>query len=121
MIIFKDLTFGDIVYKVNERNNMMSQKRLVMTDVDGAEWYRYDYDRFEYSIEEIEYVGKVTHHEEGEVRDDEDRCTEFHFKYPDGQIYCEHDGDDEYNLDEWFTTRKSAEENIESLKAYRAI
>ena len=120
MIIFKDLTFGDIVYKVNERNNMMSQKRLVMTDADGAEWYRYDRDRFVYSIEEIEYVGKVTHHEEGEVRFDEDHLTEFHFKYPDGQIYYENDGNDEHNLDDWFTTREAAEAEIARLKELRS-
>ena len=121
MIIFKDLTFGDFVYKVVEKNHVASQKRLTMIDASGAEWYRHDRARFVYSIEELTYVGKVTHHAEGEVRFDEDHLTEFHFKYPDGQIYHEHEGDDEYNLDEWFTTRKSAEENIESLKAYRAI
>jgi hypothetical protein len=120
MIIFKDLTFGDIVYKVNERNNMMSQKRLVMTDADGAEWYRWDIERFEYSIEELVYVGKVTHHEEGEVRFDEDHLTEFHFKYPDGQIYYENDGDDEHNLDDWFTTREDAEAEITRLKKSRS-
>jgi hypothetical protein len=120
MIIFKDLTFGDIVYKVNERNHVMNQKRLTMTDADGAEWYRYDRERFEYSIEELTYVGKVTYHEEGEVRDDEDRCTEFHFKYPDGQIYCEHDGDDEHNLDDWFTTQEDAEAEIVRLKESRS-
>jgi hypothetical protein len=117
MIIFKDLTFGDIVYKVVEKNNMMSQKRLVMTDVDGAEWYRYDIDRFEYSIEEIEYVGKVTHHEEGEVRYDEDRYTEFHFKHPGGEIY---DYDNEHYLKDWFTTREDAEAEIARLKELRS-
>jgi hypothetical protein len=115
------LTFGDIVYKVNERNNMMSQKRLTMTDADGTEWYRHDRDLLEYFVEELVYVGKVTHHTVGEVSDDEDHLTEFHFKYPDGQIYYENDGDDEHNLNDWFTTRKAAEENIKSLKAYREI
>jgi phosphoribulokinase len=117
MIIFKDLTFGDIVYKVIEKNHVMKQKRLTMTDANGDEWHRYDRDRFEYSIEEIEYVGKVRHHEEGEVRFNEEYLTEFHFKYPNGQIYFEH----EHYLKDWFTTREVAEENIELLKAYRAI
>jgi hypothetical protein len=120
MIIFKDLTFGDIVYKVNERNNLMSQKRLVMTDADGNEWYRYDRDRFVYSIEELVYVGKVTYHEEGEVAFDADRLTEFHFKYPNGHICGENDGADEIYLNDWFTTREDAEAEITRLKESRA-
>lgn len=119
MIKFTDLTFGDTVYRAGERNQMISQKRLVMTDADGTEWYRYDRDRFVYSIEELVYVGKVTYHEAGEVRFDEERLTEFHFKYPDGQIYFEFEGGDEYNLDDWFTTREDAEAEIARLKELR--
>ena len=117
MIIFKDLTFGDIVYKVVEKNHVMSQKRLTMTDADGAEWYRYDRERFEYSIEELTYVGKVTHHAEGEVGFEEDRCTEFHFKQPSGVIY---DIDDEIYLNNLFTTREAAEAEIAKLKESRS-
>lgn len=120
MIIFKDLTFGTIVYKVNTKNNMIGRKRFVMTDADDVEWYRYDRDSFEYSIEEIEYVGKVTHHKEGKVRFNEEHLTEFHFKYPDGQIYCEYYGDDEHNLDDWFTTSEEAETEMARLKEYRS-
>jgi hypothetical protein len=116
MIKFKDLTFGDIVYKADERNNLMSRERLVMIDVNGNEWYRYDRERFEYSIKELTYVGKVTHHEEGEVEFDEDRCTEFHFKWPNGQICGENDGADEIYLNDWFTTRKDAEAEIARFK-----
>jgi hypothetical protein len=117
MIKFKDLTFGNIVYKVDETNNIMVQKRIIMTDDNGVEWYRYDRERFEYSIVEIVYVGKVTHHEEGEVRYDEDRCTEFHFKNPDGRI-CVYDN--EHYLKDWFTTREDAEAEIAKLKESRS-
>ena len=118
MIIFKDLKFGDIVYKVDETNNIMVQKRIIMTDSNGVEWYRYDRERFEYSIEELTYVGKVTHHIEGEVRDDEGRLTEFHFKYSDGGIF-ENDIDDEIYLNNWFTTREAAEAEIAKRKESR--
>ena len=57
--------------------------------------------------------------EEGEVRFSEDRVDEYHFKYPDGQIYYEYAN--EYDLDfrDWFHSREEAEARITELKAMR--
>jgi hypothetical protein len=117
MIEFAELKFGDKVYIVKE--TVQTRNRFVMTDADGVEWHRYDNSRWLLSIEEIEYVGRVTVVEEGEARFDEDRCNEFHFKYESGQIYGEAEGADEYHLDTWFSSEEEAEDHITILKATR--
>lgn len=108
MIDFKALTFGDKIFIAKEENHVFAQKRITMVDADGIEWYRYDRDRFTYEIETITYCGKVTFIEEGEIRFDEDRGTEYHFKHADGQIYLEYDDTDIFGLDRknWFYSRK---------------
>jgi hypothetical protein len=120
MIDFKALTFGDSIFIAKEKNYVFSAQKIKMIDADGIEWYRYDRDRFTYSVEEITYCGKVTFIHEGEIRFDEDRAaTQYHFKYPDGQIYYEYDN--EYDLDfrNWFHNREEAETRIAELKAMR--
>ena len=119
MIDLKTLKFGDKVYIAKEENFVFSAQKIKMVDADGIEWYRYDRDRFTYEIQEITYCGKVTYLEEGEVRFNEDRETEYHFKYPDGQIYSEYDYDDNFDLKEWFYTRNEAEARIQELKLMR--
>jgi hypothetical protein len=119
MINLKTLKFGDKVYIAKEENHVFAQKRITMKDADGVEWYRYDRDRFTYSIEEITFCGKVTYIEEGEVRLGEDREIEYHFKHSDGQIYPEHDYEDNWDLKDWFYTRKEAEARIKQLKLER--
>lgn len=119
MIQLSKLKFGDKIYVVDETNNSFIRKKTKMIDVNGIEWYRYDKDRWEYSIKEIFYCGKVTHIEEGEVRFDEERETEYHFKYPDGQIHPEYDYEDNYDLSYWFLTRKEAEKFIAKKKIER--
>jgi hypothetical protein len=120
MIDFKKLKFGDKVYVVNEKNNVVKQKRIFMTDSEGVEWHRYDRENLEYDIEVIEYCGKVTYMPEGRVRFDEDGLDEYHFEHPDGQIYGEDDGADEYYLDNWFNSEEEAVDHITQLKAERA-
>jgi hypothetical protein len=119
MIIFKDLAFGDKVHVVNETNNVVRKKRITMTDVNGVEWSRYDREHWEYNIEELEYVGKVTFAEEGEVRFNEERQAEYHFMHPNGQIHSEYEDDDGYFLGHWFTSEEEAEDHITILKAER--
>jgi hypothetical protein len=120
MIDFKNLKFGDKIYIAKEANHVFAQNRITMKDANGIEWYRYDRDRFTYEIEEIEYCGKVTFVEEGEVRFDEDRDTQYHFKYSDGQIYYENDYPANFDTKEWFHTREEAEAKIEELKLIRS-
>lgn len=113
MIMFKDLKFGDDVFVVHIKNNAFAKKRITMTDEHGIEWSRYDRDHWEYSIEQIQYCGKVSFVEEGEVRFNEERETEYHFSYPNGQIHPSYQYDD---MDDWFCTREEAEQHIEELK-----
>ena len=119
MIVFNELKFGDKVYVVNEKNNVIKKKRIFMTDGEGVEWYRYDREHWEYDIEVLEYCGKVTYMEEGEVRFDEDGLDKYHFRHPSGQIYMEQDGADEYFLEHWFNSEEEAEDHITILKAQR--
>jgi hypothetical protein len=118
MIEFNTLKFGDKVYIAEEKNNAFA-KNKIKTVIDGVEWFRYDRDHWEYNIVVIEYCGKVTHIEEGDVRFDEERITEYHFRYPDGQIYDEWEGEDEDHLEHWFYTKDEADEYINRCKAKR--
>jgi hypothetical protein len=119
MINVNSLKFGDVIYIVDEKNNAFSKQKIKMVDKHGIEWFRYDLDNWEYSIKEIVYCGRVRHIEEGEVRFDEARQEELHFKYSDGQIYEEYIEDVE-ELEEWFHSREEAEAYIELLKKERA-
>lgn len=119
MINFKTLTFGDTIYIAKEHNHYLKQKRIVMTDGEGVEWYRYDRSRFTYEIETITYCGKVTYIEEGEVLFDEDRSTQYHFKHSNVQIYPEHDNEYDFDTKEWFHTREEAEARIAELQSMR--
>ena len=119
MIDFTKLKFGDKVYIAKDTNNAFSKKKIKKI-IRGVEWFRYDMDNWTYTIEEIVYCGKVTHIEEGEVRFEEDRITEYHFKYPDGQIYHEWEGEDTDHLDNWFYTSEEAASHIEDLKKKRS-
>ena len=115
MVEFEELKFGDRIYIVDEKNNAFSKKKI-KTVIDGIEWFRYDRDQWEYSISEIVYCGKVTHIEEGEVRFEEDRITEYHFLYPDGQIYHENEPGYNDDFDDWFLTKEEAEAYIDFKK-----
>lgn len=117
MIIVDQLEFGHKIYCVTERNNAFAKKKI-KTVIDGVEWFRYDRDHWEYFIEEIVYCGRVTYVEEGEVRFNEDRQVELHFKYPNGQIWFEHYNDVE-EYEDWFHTRAEAENHIEQMKLKR--
>jgi hypothetical protein len=119
MVEFEELKFGDRIYIVDEKNNAFSKKKI-KTVIDGIEWFRYDRDQWEYSISEIVYCGKVTYVEEGKVRFSEDRLTEYHFLYPDGQIYDEKEPGYNDDFDDWFTTREEAEKYIQNLRESRA-
>lgn len=119
MLNIENLKFGDVVYIADEKNNAFLKNKIKMIDENGIEWFRYDLDNWEYSIKEIVYCGRVIYVEEGEVRFDERRQEELHFKYADGQIYEEYIEDIE-KLEEWFHTREEAEKCIEELKASRA-
>lgn len=121
MINFSEIKFGDKIYIVEEINNAFSKKRITMTDENGFVWYRYDRDHWEYDIKELEYCGKVTHVEEGEVRFEEDRLTEYHFRYPDGQIYYEWEDADLDHLENWFYTIDEAEQYVNAMKEKRNV
>lgn len=112
------LEYGNIVFVVKEENNAFKKQLIKMTDSNGIEWFRYALDHWDYSIIEIAYCGKVIFNEYGLVRFNEDRRTELHFKYPDGQIYSTFEDDIEF-IDEWFHTREEAEAYIEQLKQER--
>ena len=116
MIEFNTLKFGDRIYVVDEKNNAFIKKKIHMTDENGITWFRYDRDHWEYVISEIVYCGKVTHIEEGEVRFEEDRITEYHFLYPDGQIYHENEPGYNDDFDDWFLTKEEAEAYIDFKK-----
>ena len=118
MIEFNTLKFGDTVYVAVEKNNAFT-KRKIKTVIDGVEWFRYDRDQWEYNTVVIEYCGNVTYLEEGDVRFDEERFTEYHFRYPDGQIHYEQEGADEHHLEHWFYTEDEAEKYIQDLRESR--
>ena len=119
MIELTELNFGDVVYVVHETNNSFVKQKISMIDADGVEWHRYDRDHWEYRIEEYTYCGKVTWVEEGNVRFDEDRIDEYHFKHPNGQIYPETEPAWPEDFKDWFYTKEEAEKYIQNLKESR--
>jgi hypothetical protein len=118
MIEFNTLKFVDKVYIAKDTNNAFSKKKIKKI-IRGVEWFRYDIDNWTYTIEEIVYCGKVTHIEEGDVRFNEERITEYHFRYPDGQIYYEWEGEDQDHLAHWFYTEDEAEKYSRDLRESR--
>lgn len=113
------MTFGDKVYRVNENNTSFSRKRLTMVDEQGNEWYRYDTPRWEYSIDEIVYCGKVVVTSLGETSDQLEMRTQMHFKYPNGEIYWEYEDDLKEAMD-FFSTLEEAHQRIAQMKECRA-
>lgn len=117
MIDASKLNFGDVVYTVTERNNAFTKKTL-KTIVDGIEWFRYDRDHWEYTVDEIVYCGHVTVTAEGEVDLDLDRQNQMHFKYSDGIIYYEYENDIG-DLADWFHSREEAESYAADMRALK--
>ena len=111
MVIFKELSFGDTLYSVRTKHNVVNRNKVTMTDDSGIEWHRYDKPRVVYYIEKIVYTGKVIFVKEGEVGFDQDRLNEYYFKFEDGQIHLDYEYADE-TLDTWFTTEQEAEQYI---------
>lgn len=107
MIDISKFKIGDTIYTVDEHNNCFSKKKI-KTVIDGVEWFRYDRPHYEYTIKEIIYCGKVIHAISGQIDDDNRYETEYHFKYPDGNIYYEHE-DVIPHLSDWFATKEEAE------------
>lgn len=108
MIDISKIKIGDTIYTVDEKNNDFLKKKIVKTDRKGIEWFRYDRPNYEYSIKEIVYCGKVIHVITGEVDMDNIYETEYHFKYPDGNIFYEYENVIP-SIDDWFATKEEAE------------
>lgn len=51
---------GDIVFKVNEKLNAFSRKKLEMLDSAGNTWYRYDKEVWEVNIVEHQILAVLT-------------------------------------------------------------
>lgn len=111
MIDISKFKIGDTIYTVDEHNNCFSKKKLKMIDAEGNEWFRYDRPHYEYTIKEIIYCGKVIHIITGQIDDDNRYETEYHFKYPDGNIFYEYESVIP-QLNDWFATREQAEDYI---------
>lgn len=116
---FEELTFGDKIYIAYEQNNAFKQKKIKMVDSTGIEWFRYDIPNWTYTIQEIEYCGKVTHIQEGAVSSDEDLSTEYYFRGDSEQIFHLDTDYDEY--ENYHRTREEAELYVEKLKEQRNV
>lgn len=114
MIDHKKLVIGDTVYTVKEQNNAFWKKKI-KTVIDGVEWFRYDRDHWEYTVEEIVYCGYVEVTTIGEVEPDRDRQDQMHFKYSCGNIYYEYVADIN-SLENWFHTREAAEAYADKMR-----
>lgn len=66
-IDIRKVNVGDTLYRVMRINHFFSQQKIRMVDKDGIEWYRYDRDRFEYVIQNLKVIGKVTPTVEGDI------------------------------------------------------
>ncbi len=78
------LKVGDKFYKVQEKLNAFSRKKITMTDTNGVEWYRYDKPLRDYSISEHTIVGIVRPVIEGVVGSTDDSYSRGEFTF----IHC---------------------------------
>lgn len=112
MIDISKFKIGDTIYVVDEQNNAFRKNKIVKTDHNGVEWFRYDRPHYEYTIKEVIYCGKVIHVISGEVDKEVNIYdTEYHFKYPDGTIFYEYE-DVIPQLSDWYATKKEAADYI---------
>ena len=115
------LELGTKVYYVEEDNNVFSRKKIVMKDIDGVEWYRYDRPLRTQSIEEHTIVGRVLKTVEGRVPSIENHIDEYYLE--DGEMidegsFNEPDHFSGYFIDiddalKWLEERKAEAERIE--------
>lgn len=92
------------MYRTQRINHFFSQKKLRMVDANGIEWYRYDKDRFEYVVETLTVVGKVTPIVEGEIDDND---------YAIIRVYAKVNGDKgETELWQYHTEEQCDENNV---------
>lgn len=117
------LKVGDKFYKIQEKLNTFSRKKVTMTDADGVEWYRYDKPIRSYSIDEHTIVGIVRPVVEGVVGGDDDPHSRGEFTF----IHCVSDahGETVYDAERlneyldaaayFFYTQDQAELHINAL------
>lgn len=87
MIEIGKMIFGDVIYKITRKSNVMQNRKITMVDDEGNEWYRYIMPKFTYDIEPLVYTGRVIFAESGKTRFDEDRYNEYHFRYSTDEIH----------------------------------
>jgi hypothetical protein len=113
MFNIEKLKFGDVVYVVVTRNNMVSRTRLTFVDSAGETWHRYNLPPKTYTVEERTYCGKSTPVNEGVTsRNVYDDYITYYFTETDG-VVGEHTfmGDNSHG-EAWFVTLDDANAHI---------
>lgn len=117
------LKVGDKFYKIQEKLNSFSRKKITMTDAAGVEWYRYDKPLRSYSLSEHTVTGIVRPIVEGSVGAVDDPYSRGEFTF----IHCISDlhGETVYDAEQlndyldaaayFFYSKKQAEEHIVAL------
>ena len=115
------LEIGTKIFYVEEDNNAFHRKKIMMTDENGVEWYRYDRPLRSHKMTEHTIVGRVLKEVEGRVPGMEDYIDEYFLE--DGIVINasdinEYDVFSGYFLDKadaeaWIKTRKAEMQRIE--------
>lgn len=115
------LEIGTKIYYVEEDNNAFHRKKIMMTDENGVEWYRYDRPLRSQKMTEHTIVGRVLKEVEGRVPGMEEYIDEYFLE--DGIVIDESDINeydafsgyflDKADAEAWIKTRKAEMQRIE--------
>jgi hypothetical protein len=118
MIDFARLQPGTVLYHVKEDNQFFSRDKIIMTDADGIDWYRYDRPLFTFDITEYMHTGTVIKIIQGTVSNPDDYETEYHLEQAGtGSIeyWEERDG----FFEDCYLTLEAAQQRINELREER--
>lgn len=114
MIDYENLNFGDVIFKVDAKLNAFTRRKISKVDENGVEWFRYNEDRYEYSIQEYTYIGRIECHVFGTVDGNEIDETKYFFSC-DGYIDYLFKSDQEEQC--YYSTREQAQLEIDKAMA----
>lgn len=83
-----DLKIGDVIYRINEKNNSLARKKIHKV-IDGVDWFRYNLNVREYELTEVVLCGVIMKDAQGELPSDltYEKENEYYVKNSKGSIY----------------------------------
>jgi len=83
-----DLKIGDVIYRINEKNNSFSRTKIHKV-IDGEDWFRYSSNVRTYELSEVVLCGIIKKDVQGELPSDltYEKDNEYYVKNAKDEIY----------------------------------